>query len=188
MGSTVSAKTLGDRLVIEINNAPYTRRQVEVYIAIKESLRKDGGTGLKIVNAKNWDVALKVFAWDMLIEQEASRLGSFQPSKKNIEKYLKIVRKRFATDVNLRNTKARLGVDERSVKRTLSTVLRTEAFRSSKDRQAAISGGEGDKKKQKPAIARWLKDLEERSVIRIYKDAMQYRIIQPTLGRKTNAL
>src|SRR5262249_49257654 len=61
---------LGDRLVTEINNIPYTQRQVETYLFVKEALRKnEPGQGISLVNSSNWQMALDAFSEDMLIQQ-----------------------------------------------------------------------------------------------------------------------
>jgi hypothetical protein len=199
VGPARAAGTLGDRLVVSINNVPYTQRQVEVYIAIKESLRRPRRAApVRLVSAGNWSEAVKVFSDDMLILQEAVRLGSFQTAEQNFDKYEQVVRARCKDDDGLRAVAARLGIDDLTIAKTLETVLRVAAFRRSKDRQAAVAGAgaeagkgkaknkdddeglEEDAKAAPAGAARWFVELEERAVVRMFQDAHDYVVIDPT--------
>jgi hypothetical protein len=194
---------LGDRLVLSINNLPYTQRQVEIYIAVKESLRKpatgpDGAAAksapVRLVESRNWGDALTVFAEDMIILQEAQRLGSFQSADQLLTKYDQVVKARIAGDRELRDGLLRLGADEQAVARTLETVLRVAAFRRSRDRQEQISGDkdapelDGGSAASGAKSARWLVELQERGVVRRYEGASEYQMIQPQLGKTVDGL
>lgn len=180
------AQTLGDRLVIAINNVPYSQRQVETYIAIKECLRKTANDEVRLVTAGNWSDAIAVFSEDMTVLQEAQRLGSFQNADQLLDKYQKVVKDKIAKNADLKTQLTRLGIDDQGVARALETVLRVAAFRRSKDRQAQISGEREPTVKGDAAAPRWLTDLEDRSVSRQYEGVRTYQIIEPTLGRERN--
>lgn len=182
---------VGDRLVIAINNIPYSQRQLEVYIAVKESLRRaPRKMGARLVTAENWQEALKVFSDDMLILQEAIRLGSFLSTDQNFDKYERIVRERFKDDADLQKATVRLGIDGLTIAKTLETVLRIAAFRRSKDRQAQLGNQVENKDDELAAeapgkvAAHWFTDLEERAVERQYQGAGQYLLIEPNAGQK----
>jgi hypothetical protein len=193
---SLSPKTLaqvvyGDRIVVSINNIPYTQRQIEVYIAVKESLRPSPrGESVRLVNVQNWKEAIAVFTDDMLILQEATRLGSFQTTDQNFDKYERVVRDKFKKDSGLVATSERLGIDDLTIAKSLETVLRVASYRRSKDRQAVLAkdGESADDELAEEAVtkkntARWFRELAERAVIRRYQDATEYLLIQPTAGR-----
>lgn len=177
---------LGDRLVLSVNNVPYTQRQVETYITLKESLRKTNDGSVRLVVAANWSDALTVFAEDMVILQESQRLGSFQAADQMLDKYLGVIKEKLAKGRELQDAVRRLGVDEPTMGRTLDAVLRVAAFRRGKERQDQTlrrSGEEGDT----AARGKWLDDLESRAIVRRYDDAEKYQVLQPTLGRQSDA-
>jgi len=63
-----SSKSIADRVVVAINNIPYSQNQIESYIDVKESLRDDASKS-QTVNSSNWTEALDVFVTDTSIHQ-----------------------------------------------------------------------------------------------------------------------
>ena len=180
VATSVDAASLGDRLIVAINGVPFTQRQIEIYIHVKESLRKSSSGETRMISAANWRDAISVYTEDMVILQESQRLGSFQTPDQATAKYLAVVRKRIDESATLRATLTRLGAEGAVVNRTLDEVLRIAAFRRSKETQ-------GDQVKRdrvkdadpKPATSRWLDDLKARAVIRRYQGADVYVDIEP---------
>ncbi len=171
---------LGDRLVIAVNNVPYTQRQVEGYILIKESLRKTSDGAARIIDDRSWPQALAVFGEDMIVLQEAERLGSNQNEGVLVEKFREVVKQKVKAGRALEGALTRLGLDESGLTRTLESVLRIAALRKAKDR-----GGEGaDTDAKATKRGKWLVELVDRAVVRIYRNADKYLLIEPTAGGK----
>lgn len=172
-----SKKVVGDRLLVSINSTPYTQRQMEVYLAVKEGLREATKEAAPVLSAANWSAALAAFSEDMIIHQEAHRVGSFQVS----ESAEKIARGKFESrrnaDAGIAASVRRLGIDERSLTRTLHTVLRTEAFRRNKERQSVVARADDD------GAPRWFEEIKDRAVVRFFAEAETYIEITPALAR-----
>lgn len=167
---------LGDRLIIAINDSPYTQRQIETHISVKESLRK--GDQVRLIRPDDWASAVDVFTEDMIIFQESLRLGSFEPADQLVDRFVGAVQERLAADKGFAANIKRLGVNERELRGALEAVLRIESFRKSKDRQDELAGqvrSTVDEGKES-----WFADLEQRAVIRLFKDAKIYKKIEPT--------
>jgi hypothetical protein len=69
---------VADRVVVAINNIPYTQLQIESYLNVKESLR-DNADSSQVVNGTNWSMAIDAFTNDMMIHQDFVQQKS--PSK-----------------------------------------------------------------------------------------------------------
>jgi hypothetical protein len=166
---------IGDRLVLGINAVPYTQRQVEAYILVKESLRKTDTGASRVIDARSWPDALAVFGEDMVVLQEAERLGSYQNEGVLIDKFRDVVKQKAKQGAALQGALTRLGMDDAAVTRTLESVLRVAAFRKGKDK---------DRDRDKPELpatgkTRWLAELVDRAVIRYYAGAKEYVVIEP---------
>jgi hypothetical protein len=176
------AVVLGDRAVLSINNTTYTQRQVEMYIVIKESLRKNTALeSARIVHAGNWLEALTVFTEDMIIHQESLRLGGLQATDQLIDRFSNLIKEKNVKSPLFRATMDRLGADQVGVTRVLDTVIRVAAFRRSKDRQATSTGTPeiDDVDNSQPS---WLSELKDRAIIRRYEGAQAFLEISPTGG------
>jgi len=165
---------VGDRLIVSINSTPYSQRQLECYLLVKESLR-DGSNGpVPVLTAAYWPAALAAFAEDMIVHQEAHRVGSYQAS----DAALKIAREKFEKrrelDAGTNASARRLGIEERTLLRTLHTVLRTEAFRRNKDRQSVVARVDDE------GAPKWFEDIRNRAVVRFYSGAESYIEINPS--------
>lgn len=178
---------IGDRLVVAVNGVGYTQRQAESYVVVKESLRKTADGSARVVDERNWAQALSVFAEDMIVLQEAERLGSFQNEQQLIDKYTAAIRQKMQSGKALADTMMRLGAptpESPAVRRTIELVLRVAAFRRSKDRQAPEAKDAEAEVAPRPSGARpkWLDELASRAVVRQYQDAERWLVIQPTGG------
>lgn len=189
--SAVAQDVIGDRLVVTINNVPYSQRQVEMYIHVKESLRKTSDGTTRTISAANWLDALTVFTEDMIILQESQRLGSFQAPEQAFDKYLAVVREKIAKGPALAAALQRLGVSDQAVGRTLEEVLRIAAFRRSKERQDQQNERDDKTDGAGPGTrageAKWLTELVARAAVRRYGDAGLYVTIEPTQGEQASA-
>src|SRR5690606_35170412 len=121
---------LGDRLVIAINDTPYTQRQIEMYITIKESLRKSDN--VRLIQPSDWADVVDVFTEDMIIFQESLRLGSFEPADPLVGRFLSAVKDKISQDRKFGAELKRLGVEEPDLRSALQTVLRIDSYRRSK--------------------------------------------------------
>lgn len=183
---SAAAQTTGDRLVVAVNNIPYSQRQVEAYVAVKESLRKipESGTAVaaagavRLVDAGNWGDALAVFTEDMIILQEAHRLGSFATLDQTVEKFQGVVKDRAARAGTFRSALSRLGVDDQALVRTLEDVLRVAAFRRARERPQEASAPDDDKGEDGGAPS-WLVELTDRAVVRQFSGAESFVAIAP---------
>jgi hypothetical protein len=175
---------IGDRIVLAVNNVPYTQRQLELYLTIKESIRSTLDLNVTVVNERSWSEALNAFTEEMMILQEALRLGSFAAPDQLLDKYNAVLRTKLARNAPLSQTMVRLGVDDLAMSRALDSVLRVASFRQNKNRQESqIAGAQktapvaGEAKEPK-----WLQDLRARANTRVLAGAEVYLEIEPTVG------
>lgn len=191
-----SPARLGDRLVVSINNLPYTHRQIEAYATVREALRPgDDGTRVAVV-AANWKDAIDVFTEEMIILQEAQRLGGFQADSKIAARFQSVLDERMRSGTAVRATLDRLGYDAVGIGRVVDAVLRVATFRRSKERQPGGAGGDKGASQEDgppaPASAPgggggpWLDELKARAVVRHYDEAFNYVTIQPPQRKKAN--
>jgi len=175
------AQQLGDRLILAINQVPYSQRQIELYTAIRTALFAPSDQTGVVVGSSNWTAALELFSTDMMILQEAQRLGSFGTIDAVLEKYSAQLQARRAAHGEFAMALQRLGADDPALAHTLESVLRVVAFRRSKNRQEAqdLSAGSGATLAQPGGVAKWLSDLSGRAATRLYLGAEVYRPIQP---------
>lgn len=168
---------LGDRLIVSVNNNPYSQREIETYIIVKESVRADVTGPVGLVTAAGWGSALKAFIDDMVVQQEAHRLGSFQPGEQLLKLVREKISKKMESDFAFKSELLRLGVDNKSLLRSIHSVLRVEAYKRSKERQAAASIRIGDT--EEDAGNKWFDDLKQRTMIRTFSGGEIYKRISP---------
>lgn len=169
-----------DRLVVEINTVPFTQRQIESYVTTKASLIKvsnlQGGDTL-VFNAGNWRGVVDLFSDDMVILQEAQRLGSFQPAEAMVAEAVTILKNKSQGPTGFAQAFQRLGLDEPGLARYCGMILRLEAYRRSKNKQSQSGQGKGVGDSGRP---KWLQDLTSRSVVRIYRGGDVFQTIEPS--------
>jgi hypothetical protein len=171
---------VGDRAVLAINNVTYTQRQIEMYIVVKESLRKNNSVeSARVVNAGNWNEAVTVFTEDMIIYQEAQRLGGLQAPDQLVEKFVNLIQEKSKKSDVFRSTMIRLGADQVGITQVLDSVIRIASFRRSKDRQASTSDNSGEIEDQAGAIPEWLTEITDRAIVRRYEGTNQFLDIAP---------
>lgn len=167
------ASTLVDRLVVEVNGEAFSQRDLEVYLLVKQVLQGQPPETAKFV-ATNWKGILAEFTEDMLIRQETDRLGSFQASVERFKTSLKQVQSAFKTQNFLRTETARLGIDNKSLVRSVTFVLRIMVYKENKERQFPRAS--------KTSSPVWSGRLKERAFVRIYEDARRFKKIEPLNG------
>jgi len=166
--TAVAGAAIGDRLVVSINSTPYSQRHIETFLLTRECLRENVAFTENVLSEATWKQALASFIDDALIHQEAYRVGSFQAG----DSAIKIAREKFekcrAQAPAATAAATRLGLDERSLVRTLHTVLRIEAFKRNKEKQSIVSRADDE------GAPKWFEEIKERGVVRIFTGGEQY--------------
>ena len=144
---------------------------------MREALRADQKGKVPKIDAQSWPMAIDTFIDDAVVQQDAQRLGSFQPSDAAMQRALDEVLTRRKADPEFAANLSRLGVDDASLERTLHNILRIEAFRRSKERQAAVSARGDDSGEEN--TTNWAQTLRERAVARIFQGARDWIEIHP---------
>lgn len=173
---------LGDRVISAVDEVPYTQRQLETYFLVKESLRGGPSRPGAPVSKQNWSEAVQAFNQDMMIYQEAVRLGGFQPTEDMSSRYFEMVQETLSENKAFRSMALRLGADDEVLRSMLEKVLRIALFRNSKDKQEAISRKRSEVVEEEPGgkDGQWLETLKTRTVVRLFKEADVYWRIDPT--------
>ncbi len=172
------AETIGDRLLLDINGLQYTQRQFESYLLVRGMLLSGGQTA-HILSNENWRSSLQSFEQAMMIEQEAFRLGGFQPSELMVETSMEIIKKKGTPDSEEGRQMQRLGLDDKASERIVASILRAEGMRRSRQRAASDNNVTGGGRRQAGLEEEWLVDLKRRAVVRRYNGAESYIMIKP---------
>jgi hypothetical protein len=177
MSGSAAFAVLADRLVVEVDGTAYTQRQVELYTTLKSVLRQSDESQVTIMDEKNWSEGVEEFARDMMLEHEAQRLGSFQPSRKVVLEAEKMIVSTRQKNLAFGTFLERMDASSLSLRRTLASVVRVHSFILSKESFA------NSKKKTKVSKdwqnEEWFKRLEERSSYRYYANGAKYEVITP---------
>jgi transcriptional regulator of acetoin/glycerol metabolism len=169
------ASSVADRLVVSVSGSTYSQRHVTSWFLVREllqesaaqtSAQKEKATRPPFLEevAASWKDVLQKFSEDMVIRQEAARLGSFQPSAKSIMKATERIRARRAVDPQLAAGVSAIEMDEDEIARFAATILQIEGFRKSRERQ--LSAVTRDPSSQ---ASGWLTELRTRAVVRVYE-------------------
>jgi hypothetical protein len=163
--TVLASPAIIDRVVLTINNIPYTQTQIERYITVKESLRDQPETA-QIVNASNWNVAMDGFIADMTIHQEASKSSGFRPSRETVEKLRVRSDKNLEVAPNLKAAFDRLGLSKANTETEILRIATVENYRRGR---ASMNG------RSKDATGQWEKELKERTIVRFFDDAKVWK-------------
>lgn len=166
--SNMNAGILGDRLILAVNNVPYSQLQIEGYLNVKETLREDLEKS-SVVTAENWPIALAAFIKDMVIYQEATKSSGFRPQKDGVQKALERIHSTLPKSPAFQRRFKQLGLDNATIKEHLSRVLTVENLRRSR---------QGLDKNKERATA-WEDELEKVSIIRWFDKGRIYEDINP---------
>lgn len=166
-----------DRVILEINSNVYTQRMLEIYLILRGALGSDRVVSdIEVVSEKNWKSALDAFIDEMLVLQEAQRTGSFSASGKTIDGALQMIDEALKRHPSALARLAGLDVDANQKMRMVSWILKVEGFRRSKSRQGQDESSVTVKEK-KGLKTDWVKELQERAVVRTLDGATTYRPI-----------
>ncbi|NRA44025.1 MAG: hypothetical protein HRU09_03605 [Oligoflexales bacterium] len=158
-----SGQELGDRLLMDINHYTFSQRQMEVYLLIKSLIYKTGKQKAKL-NQDNWLPSIEKFREDMIIYLETKRLGRFQPPDDKVQSIARDLERKIYKSTVIRADASRLGLDRLTLLRAVASVVQVEEYRKLK------SMG------QEPS---WIKALEPKYVVRLFKGSHRYQSINP---------
>lgn len=176
-------KIVGDRLIVELNGIKYTQREVESYYLVKVILSLGNDETFTEITAKNWEQIVTMFHDEMILDQEAIRLGSFRPVGRIMDRANTVFASRIKSHMSAENMSKRLGLEGSSLTDTLNVVLRVQAFRQNKQRQMQAEDNQADMINDQPD---WFRELASRAVSRRFKQANRYVLIQPTFGMRAS--
>ena len=161
-----SAYQLGDRLLLQINNASYTQRQLEAHTLIREALRvMPVSPEQLVISAQLWRDLLDKFREDMLILLELERFDRYRPSEADIDTARRYVMQKQA---ELQADFVRLGIDDDMLTELLAVNLKINAYRRAQEQKTTTT--------TKP---RWLQKIEQRNFVRFYRGSSLWMPIHP---------
>ena len=168
---------VADRIVVVINNLPYSQLQVERYINVKESLRDDASKS-QVVQSSNWVLALEEFTTQMAIHQDASKSSGFRPTKDGIEKLRLRCDNAAKTAPQFKPAFDRLGLNKDELENQILKILTVENYRRGKSTLNKTASGRSS----------WENDLKEHSIVRYFDDAKVYSplVFTPQPSGKTS--
>jgi hypothetical protein len=161
-------KVLGDRLVLAINNVPYTQLQIETYLNVKEALRGDLDKALPVVKS-NWQEALAAFMLDLTLYQEGTKSSGFRPQREGVQKGYQKVLEALEKSEGYKLRFIQLGLTQSDIKEQLSRILTVENLKRSR------AGTD----KSKAAVSDWAHELQKNAIIRWFDKGKEYEEIQP---------
>lgn len=167
----VEATSMVDRVVVAINNIPYTQLEIESYLNVKESLR-DNADSSQVVNQANWSVALDAFLKDMMIHQEATKSSGFRPTKETIQKLRVRSEKITTTFPQFIEAFNRLKLTRDEVEREILRIATVENYRRGK--ASLLINAKNSHKG-------WEEELQSRSIIRLFDEAKTWKTLQQRL-------
>ncbi|MEI6397465.1 MAG: hypothetical protein WCO71_01725 [Pseudomonadota bacterium] len=162
-----SSIAIADRVLVTINNIPYSQNQVESYIDVKESLRDDAMKS-QTVDGSNWTQALEVFVRDTAIHQEASKSSGFRPTKEAVQKLRLRSEKTAASVAQFKTSFDRLGLAGQRIEIEILKIATVESFRRGK--QSLNS---------KDKAINWETELTDRTTVRYFDDAKTWKQTNP---------
>jgi hypothetical protein len=162
---------VADRVVVAINNIPYTQVQIESYLNVKESLR-DNADSSQVVNGTNWSIAVDAFTNDMMIHQEATKSSGFRPTRESIQKLRARSEKITGSAPQFKLAFERLMLSSNEIESEILRIATVENYRKGKA-SLSVNG--------KNAQAGWEKELQSRSIVRLFDGAKTWKVIQPRL-------
>lgn len=162
-----SSIAIADRVLVTINNIPYSQNQVESYIDVKESLRDDAMKS-QTVDGSNWTQALEVFVGDTAIHQEASKSSGFRPTKEAVQKLRLRSEKTAASVAQFKTSFDRLGLAGQRIEIEILKIATVESFRRGK--QSLNS---------KDKAINWETELTDRTTVRYFDDAKTWKQTNP---------
>ncbi len=163
-----SAYTLGDRLLLQINNHSYTQRQLEAHTLVREALRiMRQPDNASIISAQKWRDLLDLFREDMLILLELERYDRYRPDPEDIDAARRYVLQKHTL---MQAEFVRLGIDNSMLTELIVVNLKINSYRRGHEKKTAAT---------KP---RWLQKIEQRNFVRFYRGSSIWMPISPQLN------
>ncbi len=179
-GSSSGTSSVADRLVVSVSGSSYSQRHIVAWFVVRELLQepqpgqnKNDRSAFIDEVASGWLGVIEKFCEDMVIRQEAARLGSFQPTPKATLKAGERIIARRQVDPSLAAGVTLLGLTDDEVAQFTATILQVEGFRKSRERQNpndTASKNTGDSSR-----ANWLTELKSRAIVRTYDGGDSWR-------------
>ena len=165
-----------DRLILEVNKQSYTQRQVILYVTTRRLLQENPKASDLQINQKNWTTVLSQFSDEMIIEQEAQRLGSRQPNAEMVKtmKSKLLAQRRKWPIIN--KVYHRMAVTEQEMKKILASIIRVQSFLITRKKTPLK---EDSPQNQTHAKNNWFDRLKQRTPSRYYEQARNYVPIEP---------
>jgi hypothetical protein len=120
-----------DRVVVSINNFPFTQLQIESYMLVKEGLRKDPENS-QLVDQTNWTAARQAFVNDMIVFLEAAKTSGFKPQKSTTNKVIERFNGTIKQQTKFSQAIQKLDVDAPTIQELINKILTIESYRKSK--------------------------------------------------------
>jgi hypothetical protein len=172
-----TAENLGDRVIVAINDQSYTQRQLEMYFVMRQSLLENQNFAGELITQANWSEALAFFVEEMVLLQEADRIGGAVVPQEQLVKLAKRSTNQFSKNSNLEKLAKKLEMDDALKDSMLVSIQRVESLKNFKNQTSLNRKSDGQNKNL--AINEWLNEVFSRTIIRYYKDAKIFR----TLGK-----
>lgn len=166
-----------DRMIVEVNSFPFSQRQLEIYLILKHTLLKKSNGDVVLVNQNNWEASIEEFRVDMLIEQEAQRLNTFQASPAQIDVAEQFVLKKRSQDRDLDGFLKSRKVSHLKLRQTLASILRVRGFILNRDKQN--SSLENATTKEGNILSQeWIHEMEQRLPYRYFEGAHTWQALK----------
>lgn len=177
--SSRSDEILVDRLILEIGVNSFTQRQLELYMTLKRTLQDQDPKEVVFINKENWTKSIFEYRDDMILIQEANRLGHGRPSKKILDDAVKYILKVRSVSVSFDTFIKKMGASSQEIKRVLASIFQVRIFSLSKNK---AKNKHENKIKQLEKHKVWLKDIKSKYAFRFYEGAQYYKSIRPYIG------
>ncbi len=160
-----SASEVVDRLIVEVDRISYSQLHIEAYCLLTDAL--GGRTELRQPNKVNWNELRAQFVTDMIIDQEALRVGGYEASRKMIEQARTILDQKTQITPDLSSRLQRYELKGPNLERLLAQAIRVESYKRSKQRQASVPDDRRDAAIHiSSKFSSWQRSLEQRAVVR----------------------
>jgi hypothetical protein len=164
---------IGDRLVLELANSVFTQRSLETHLLVKHAVFKNGV--YRSVSASNWEDARDEFLADMIVDREASRLGSFRVNpetmKRAMDAFDELLRRDHAFNVQIKE----LSLSPPRIQQEIAAALRIEAFKRSKSPDRSIEMADMEfQPNQYIQKQEWFLKIKQASMYRWYSGSSNY--------------
>ncbi len=140
--SQVEAKSIVNRIVLQIRNQAYSQRELELYRAAKWSMRSP--EPFVPLSASNWSQELASFSRDMLLFKEAWTTNRFQADESVINSNLEKIFQRVQSEPELSKLFQRLQGERVDLIELVAMEIQVENFQQSKKRTDRFSNADND--------------------------------------------